>query len=217
MSEKKEVLENKQGENLGENQSGKKGEVPKPKVEETEHFKKIKGDNEQLQKDLKQSEEDLRVAREDVSTYQGEADRAKAKLNKDEELDLREEELDTKAHNTYMANVKANYPEVYESYQDSFNGLKGNSESEYIDQARYLQQGIDKAKAGDKIPNNAGKENLQTKINNDQAPELPSSNQEGQEKHIFTRLELQEHQGDLKWFGENQVEIDKQAAEGLIK
>ncbi len=206
MSDDKKSL----GENPEKNQQGNT-----PQVQETERLKRIEEENKNLQENLKKLQEDLRIAREDVSKYQSEADRAKQKLSDQERLDLREEELNNKAHDAYMANIRANYPDVYRSFKDSFESLKGSPESDYIQQARYLQEGIDKAKAGSQKPNDSGGENLQT--NNGPAPEIPPSNQKKEERHIFTRAELAEHQGDLEWFEANKEEIDRQVAEGLIK
>ena len=163
----------------------------------------------------------LDVANDDVSRYQGEADRAKSKLDTEEQLNVREEGLVEREHNANLADVKKDYPDVFESYSDAFDTLKGSESEAYIIQAKYLQEGIDKHKNINTDPNEITDEDKKKKeeeINKtkDGAPLLPESGQENGDPHTFTREELNSHVGDQKWYAANEEAINDQLAKGLI-
>lgn len=208
--EEKKALENKRGENPTKNQ-GNEGEDQATKIARLEkENSEFKENNETLSTDLEQS-------RKDVSNYQGEADRAKSKLDDKEQLDVREEGLAEREHKANISDIERDYPDVFKSYPDAFDSLKGSEKNEYINQAKYLQQGLDKVKASpaeNKPAENAGDNNQP--VNKNGAPSLPASGQNNNSTHIFTRAELAEHKGDQKWFDANEAEIDKQVAEGLV-
>ena len=202
MTDEKKVLENPQGANPRENQGGDKGGDQSAEVD------RLKKENENLENDLNQS-------REDVSKYQGEADRAKSKLDKDEELDVREEGLSEREHKANISDIERSYPDVFKSFPDAFDALKGSDKNEYINQAKYLRQGIDRHKQPvEKPAENAGDNNLPA---NDEAPIIPTSGQNSQSAHIFSRAEMIEHKGDQEWYKANEAEINKQLEKGLVK
>lgn len=223
MSEEKKPLENNSGEIQKQNQ-GNQPANPQGGESEDEELKR-------LQEKLKAAEEEARIAREDAAKYQSEADRAKAKLSAEEQLSIREEGLIEREHNVYLSEIQRDYPEVFKSYPEAFDALKGSDKSEYINQAKYLQQGIDKYKQSNLNPSsggnpssegnkvvdagNAGDKNLS--VNDDGAPVIPASNQSANSPHIFTRKELAEHKGDLEWYRANEAEINRQLEKGLIK
>lgn len=164
----------------------------------------------------------LDVANDDVSRYQGEADRAKSKLDTEEQLNVREEGLVDREHNANLADVKRDYPDVFESYSDAFDTLKGSEKEAYITQAKYLQEGIDKHKNVNTDTDNVTDEDKKKKeaeINKtkDEAPLLPDSGQENGNPHTFTREELKANAGNQKWYAANEEAINDQLAKGLIK
>lgn len=203
MTDEKKVLENPQGANPLENQGGEQGE------DQAAEVARLKKENENLSTDLNQS-------RDDVSKYQSEADIAKGKLDDKTQLDVREEGLAEREHTVCVSEIQRDYPDVFKSFPDAFDALKGSDKNEYINQARYLQQGIDKHRTPAQKPaENAGDKNLSA--NNDGAPVIPASGQNNQSSHIFTRGEIIEHKGDQDWYKANEAEINKQLEKGLIK
>lgn len=203
MTDEKKVLENKQGENLDKNQGGDNGE------DQAAEVARLKEENENLSNDLNQS-------RDDVSKYQSEADIAKGKLDDKTQLDVREEGLAEREHTICVSEIRRDYPDVFKSFPDAFDALKGSDKNEYINQAKYLQQGIDKHRDPEQKPaENNSKENLSA--NNGEAPVIPTSGQNNNSTHIFTRTEIAEHKGDQDWYKANEAEITKQLEKGLIK
>jgi len=212
MSEEKKPLENNSGEIQNENQSNQPAD-PQGGGSKDEELKR-------LQEEARAAKEEARIAREDAAKYQSEADRAKAKLNAEEQLSIREEGLIEREHNVCLSEIQRDYPDVFESFPEAFDALKGSDKSEYINQAKYLQQGIDKHKQSNQNKSkddtgNTGDKSLS--VNNDEAPVIPTSNQNANSSHIFTREEIAEHKGDLEWYRANESEINRQLEKGLIK
>ena len=201
--EEKKALENKQGENLDQNQGEAEAKLAASEAENA----RIKAE--------------LETAQDDVSRYQGEADRAKSKLDTDEQLNVREEGLVDREHNANIADVKKDYPDVFKSFSDAFDTLKGSEREAYITQAKYLQEGIDKHKNVDNLSeeDKEKKKKEEEEINKtkNEAPLLPDSGQKNGDPHTFTREELNSHVGDQKWYAANEEAINDQLAKGLIK
>lgn len=196
MSEEKKDLENTSGEIQNQNQD------PNQEIE-------------RLKKEATDAKEETRIARDDAANYQSIADKANDKLDEKEQLDVREEGIAEREHKVFVSEIQRDYPDVFVKFPEIFNELKGSDKDEYIRNAEYLQQGIDKGKKPEenKPAENASENN---QPNKDEANPLPDSSQKNNSTHIFTRAELKEHEGDQEWHAANEAEIDRQAAEGLI-
>ena len=164
---------------------------------------------------------ELDTANDDVKRYQSEADIAKSKLDKDEQLNVREEGLTKREHNSNLADIRRDFPDVFKSFPDAFDSLEGSDKDDYVNQAKYLQEGINKHKTVNTenvITDEDKKKNEdEANKNKETAPLLPDSNQNNGNAHTFTKAELKEHAGDQEWYRANEQSINDQLAKGLIR